>query len=207
MDMKDRDVWVDPAAERLWTSATVITFIRVVLTAIPALWAIHDQDMKWVWVALVLHWIGDSLDGEVARRRNCETRIGAVMDMVCDRFAVAVIYLGMCWIEPMFTVPVAIYMFEFMVVDSFLSMAFLAWPIKSPNYFFVVDERIWKWNWSRPGKAANSGAFAVLLLLTGWWQVGLVAALALLIVKCVSLGWLFKIGLPTPTRPTKAAGV
>ena len=99
--MRDRDVWVDPAAERLWTSATIITFIRIVATAVPALWAIHAQEMVWIWVALIIHWVGDSLDGEVARWRNCETRIGSVMDMLCDRFAVAVIYLGMCWIEPM----------------------------------------------------------------------------------------------------------
>ena len=47
-----------------------------------------------------------------------------------------------------------------MVIDGFLSLAFLAWPITSPNYFYVVDRRLWLLNWSHPGKAVNSGLFA-----------------------------------------------
>ena len=80
-----------------------------------------------------------------------------------------------------------VYLAEFMVVDCFLSLAFLAWPIRSPNYFFVVDRPLWLWNWSKPGKAVNSSLFAVLLLVTGWWQVGVVIAAGLLVLKCVSL--------------------
>jgi len=85
-----------------------------------------------------------------------------------------------------------------MVVDFFLSIAFLAWPIRSPNYFFVVDRSIWLWNWSKPAKAVNSALFAVLLLATGWMWVGLVIASALLVSKCVSLRRLVQIGLPVP---------
>ena len=65
-----------------------------------------------------------------------------------------------------------IYLAEFMVVDCFLSLAFLAWPMRSPNYFYVVDRTLWLWNWSKPGKAVNSSLFAVLLLVTGWVWVG-----------------------------------
>ena len=87
-----------------------------------------------------------------------------------------------------------------MVIDMYLSLAFLAWPIRSPNYFYVVDRRIYVWNWSRLGKAANSGLFAVLLLATGWWWLGLIIAVALLVLKCVSLRWLLQLGLPIPAR-------
>jgi len=81
----------------------------------------------------------------------------------------------------------------------FLSLSFLAWPIRSPNYFYEVDHRLWKYNWSRPAKAVNSALFAVLLLVTGWWQVGLVIALGLLAFKTLSLTWLLKLGLPVPS--------
>ena len=57
-----------------------------------------------------------------------------------------------------------------MVIDCFLSLAFLAWRIRSPNYFYVVDRTMYRFNWTHPGKATNSGLFAVFLLVTqaGW---------------------------------------
>ena len=93
-----------------------------------------------------------------------------------------------------------VYLAEFMVVDCFLSLAFLAWPIRSPNYFFVVDRPLWLWNWSKPGKAVNSSLFAVLLLVTGWVWVGVAIASALLVLKSVSLVRLGRLGLPVPAR-------
>ena len=116
-------------------------------------------------VALVVYWLGDMLDGFVARVRGCETRIGATLDILCDRFCAAAFYIGLMWLEPQFTPAVLIYLAEFMVVDCFLSIAFLAWPVRSPNYFFVIDRTLWLWNWSKPGKAVNSSLFAVLLLV------------------------------------------
>ena len=41
-------------------------------------------------------------------------------------------------------------------------------------------------------------ALGILLLVTGWWWLGLVIALALLALKCVSLRWLMQLGLPVP---------
>ena len=82
--------------------------------------------------------------------------------------------------------------------ESVLSIAFLAWPIRSPNYFHVVDRTIWLWNWSPPAKAVNSALFAVLLLVTGWMWLGLAIATALLALKCWSVVRLLRIGLPVP---------
>ena len=136
----------------------------------------------------------------VARLRGCETRIGATLDILSDRFCAASFYLGLVWLMPDLTWPVMVYLAEFMVVDCFLSLAFLAWPIRSPNYFFVVDRRLWLWNWSKTGKAVNSSIFAVLLLVTESVVLGLVVALALLLLKCVSLVRLMRLGLPVPKR-------
>jgi len=123
-----------------------------------------------------------------------------VLDILCDRLSAAVFYVGLVWLQPEHVWAVMVYLAEFMVVDCFLSLAFLAWPIRSPNYFFVVDRRLWLWNWSKTGKAVNSSIFAVLLLVTESVVLGLVVALALLLLKCVSLVRLMRLGLPVPKR-------
>ena len=184
--------------ERLLTGATVSTAVRTVASAVLAAVAAYEQSLELLVVALVVYWVGDMLDGFYARVRDCETRIGAVLDILCDRFNAAAFYLGLAWLEPDLSPAIFVYLAEFMVVDCFLSIAFLAWPVRSPNYFFVVDRPIWLWNWSKPAKAVNSALFAVLLLVTGWMWVGLVIASALLVLKCVSLHRLVRIGIPVP---------
>ena len=185
--------------ERLLTGATVITAVRTIASVVLAAMATHQQNLTLLVVALGVYWVGDMLDGFYARVRDCETRIGAVLDIMCDRFNAAAFYIGLAWLQPDLSPAIFVYLAEFMVIDCFLSIAFLAWPIRSPNYFFVVDRTIWLWNWSKPAKAINSALFAVLLLVTGWMWVGLVIATALLVLKCVSLRRLAQIGLPVPS--------
>ena len=200
VDPSTLDVWTDPTQERVGTTATVITFVRTAISVVLSGLAAQHGSLTLLVVALVVYWAGDSLDGFVARIRGCETRIGAVLDILSDRFCAAAFYIGLVWLQPEFAVPVFIYLAEFMVVDCFLSLAFLAWPVRSPNYFYVVDRPLWLWNWSKPGKAVNSSLFAVLLLVTGWVWLGAVIATALLVMKTVSLVRLGRIGLPVPPR-------
>jgi CDP-diacylglycerol--glycerol-3-phosphate 3-phosphatidyltransferase len=200
MPASDRAIYADASVERLWTGATVITFVRTFASLALCLVAAVEQDRTLLIVGLVVYWVGDMADGGYARLFDCETRIGGVLDIMCDRINCAAFYIGLAWLEPEMVLPVSVYLFNFMVIDMFLSLAFLAWPIRSPNYFYVVDRRIYTWNWSKPAKAVNSSLFAVLLLVTGWWQVGLVIALALVVLKCVSMRWLFQLGIPVPER-------
>lgn len=194
------DVWTDPEAERFGTSATAVTAVRTILAVVLAGLAAERASLALLVASLAVYWVGDSLDGFVARIRGCETRIGAVLDILCDRFCSAAFYLGLVWLHSEFAVPVFLYLAEFMVLDCFLSMAFLAWPVRSPNYFYVVDRQLWLWNWSKPGKALNSALFAVLLLVTGWvWLASLIAC-GLLVLKAASLARLARIGLPVPAR-------
>jgi CDP-diacylglycerol--glycerol-3-phosphate 3-phosphatidyltransferase len=199
-DLDTLDVWTHPDQERVGTSATVITFVRTVASVVLAGLAAREGSLTLLVVALVVYWAGDSLDGFVARIRGCETRIGAVLDILCDRFCAAAFYIGLVWLQPDYAVPVFIYLAEFMVVDCFLSIAFLAWPVRSPNYFYVIDRPLWLWNWSKPGKAVNSSLFAVLLLVTGWVWLAAAIATALLVMKTASLVRLGRIGLPVPAR-------
>jgi CDP-diacylglycerol--glycerol-3-phosphate 3-phosphatidyltransferase len=194
------DVWTDPAQERVGTSATVITFVRTVVAVVLAGLAARQESLPLLVASLVVYWVGDSLDGFVARIRGCETRMGAVLDILCDRFCAASFYLGLVWLHHEFALPVLLYLAEFMVIVCFLSLAFLAWPVRSPNYFYVVDRPIWLWNWSKPAKAVNSSLFAVLLLVTHAVWLGVLIACALLVLKTVSLVRLGRIGLPVPAR-------
>jgi CDP-diacylglycerol--glycerol-3-phosphate 3-phosphatidyltransferase len=200
------DVWADPATERFLTPATVITIVRTVASVTIVGFALYADRTGGFWspalellvIALAVYWAGDSLDGQVARRMHHETRIGAVLDIMSDRFCAAAFYFGLAWLHPEFTVPVLIYLAEFMVVDCFLSIAFLAWRIRSPNYFYVIDRTVFRYNWSHPAKAVNSALFAVLLLLTRMPWLGAVIATALLVVKIASLVRVARIGLPIP---------
>lgn len=197
------DVWTDVARERVGTPATLVTGVRTVAAVALAGAAAVEHSLTLLVVSLGIYWLGDMLDGFVARMQGCETRIGAALDILCDRFCAAAFYFGLMWLEPTFTPAVLIYLAEFMVVDCFLSLAFLAWPIRSPNYFFVIDRPLWLWNWSKPGKAVNSSLFAVLLLATGWVWAGVAVAAALLALKTASLVRLGRIGLPVPERQSQ----
>jgi CDP-diacylglycerol---glycerol-3-phosphate 3-phosphatidyltransferase len=198
--LESLDVWSDPLKERIGTSATVVTFVRTLVSVVLAAVAVQQESLTLLVVSLVVYLAGDSLDGYVARQRGCETRIGAVLDILCDRFCAASFYLGLVWLHHEYTVPVFLYLSEFMVIDCFLSFAFLAWPVRSPNYFYVIDQPLWLWNWSKRAKTANSSLFAVLLLVTGWVWVAAAIAVGLLVVKTVSLVRLARIGLPIPAR-------
>ncbi|MCW2758812.1 MAG: CDP-alcohol phosphatidyltransferase family protein [Nocardioidaceae bacterium] len=206
-----RRIHADPARERVATSATVVTVIRTVVCVGLCVAAAYQRELWLLVTALVVHWVGDSIDGWLARVRDCETRTGAVLDILSDRFDLAAFYIGLSWLLPHLAVPIFIYLAEFLVVDCFISLAFLFWPITSPNYFYVVDETIWRYNWSKPAKAVNSALFGVLLLLTRdlWWGVWLggVLAVALLAYKCVAMAQLMRLGLPMPTAalPNAAA--
>lgn len=209
VDAATLDVWADGTTERFLTPATIITFIRTIACVVIIGFALNQglpegdefwsPALKLMTVALVVYWIGDMLDGQVARRMHHETRIGAVLDIMSDRFCAAAFYFGLAWLHPEFTVPVLLYLSEFMVIDCFLSIAFLAWKVRSPNYFYVIDRTIYRLNWSHPAKAVNSALFAVFLLVTQLAWVGGIVAGGLLVFKVVMLVRLAKIGLPIPT--------
>jgi CDP-diacylglycerol--glycerol-3-phosphate 3-phosphatidyltransferase len=163
-----------------------------------AMWGAHESSLTLLLWALGVYWVGDMADGAVARLTDTETRIGATLDIMCDRISAAAFYVGFAWYDPSMVGPVGIYLAEFMVIDMFLSLAFLAWPLSSPNYFYLVDRRIWLWNWSKPGKALNSALFAVFMV---WTREALVAGLiatALLGLKTLSFVWLTRLGIPLP---------
>jgi CDP-diacylglycerol--glycerol-3-phosphate 3-phosphatidyltransferase len=164
-------------AESLATWANGVTLLRTVVgLALFALAAI-ERSPAWNLAGLAVYWGLDLLDGFLARRLNQETRIGAQLDILSDRFLMAFFYLNYLALHPEAAVPIALFLFEFMILDHYLSNQFMRWPILSPNYFCLVDPTIWRLNWSPLGKSVNSGAVTVLLLVTGSaWLVASVLA-------------------------------
>jgi phosphatidylglycerophosphate synthase len=67
--------------------------------AIAAAYALSNHGNAWLWVAsalLVVHWLGDSLDGTLARvRRSERPRYGYYLDHLVDAVATALIGIGL----------------------------------------------------------------------------------------------------------------
>jgi archaetidylinositol phosphate synthase len=66
---------------------------------IAAAYVLSNGDRMWLWAAsalLVVHWLGDSLDGTLARVRQSERpRYGYYLDHLVDAFATAAIGIGL----------------------------------------------------------------------------------------------------------------
>jgi archaetidylinositol phosphate synthase len=66
---------------------------------IAAAYALSNQDSLWLWAAsglLVVHWLGDSLDGTLARvRRSERPHYGYYLDHLVDAIATALIGIGL----------------------------------------------------------------------------------------------------------------
>src|SRR5689334_22251579 len=66
---------------------------------IAAAYALSNHGGAWLWVAsalLVVHWLGDSLDGTLARvRRSERPRYGYYLDHLVDAVATALIGIGL----------------------------------------------------------------------------------------------------------------
>ena len=177
-----RPLTVEPVA----TTANVITLVRTVAAVGIGVWALVGSSLPLVAAGYAVYWVGDILDGAVARWRRHETRRGGVLDVVSDRACTSVLAAGFLAVRPEAAVPLGVFLVQFMVLDCMLTLAFLHWPIVSPNYFWVVDRRVWRLNWSSPAKLANTGAVVVFLALD-WVVAATVVAAVVTLVKVWSL--------------------
>lgn len=191
--------WRLPQKDTLLTPASYITFLRTIAAVGVGLYALVVRNELLLLLALVIYWSGDILDGYIARRMHCEMRSGAMLDIVSDRLCVAVIYLVYAFFNPEMTLAIGLYLFEFMLIDTFLSLSFLFWPLLSPNYFFLVDKLIYQLNWSVIGKAANSSIFLLATILFNNVVLSTGIAIILISLKTFSIYRLYKIGIPNPS--------
>lgn len=165
--------------DRLVTAPNLVTLIRTIASVVIAGWA-FTLSAPWLLVlAYAVYWAGDVLDGFLARRLDQETRLGAVLDIVSDRACTAILCGGVVAFYPELALVVIPFFLSFLVLDTILSLAFLCWPLLSPNYFWRVDRVTYLLNWSPPAKAINT-AGVILLAVAGlvWTALGLVLVLA-----------------------------
>lgn len=189
------------AREDPWTVANRISVARTVVAVGLGAAASVERSLLLLALAYAVYWVGDVLDGQVARRTGTETRQGAVLDILCDRASCGVLATTYLALEPQAAPAIAVFLVQFMMVDCVLSLGFLRWPILSPNYFGQVDARIYRWNWHPVAKATNTSAL-IVLVAAGWHVAALVLAVAQLAVKCGSLVALTRLE-PPPCSPTR----
>ncbi|WP_405425815.1 CDP-alcohol phosphatidyltransferase family protein [Micromonospora sp. NBC_00617] len=170
----------------LRTVPNYITAVRTVAAVTVGVAALVAGSVVFLAVAYGIYWIGDMLDGWAARRLGQETRAGAVLDIVSDRACTAVLCVGLISLVPDVAVVALVFLLSFLVLDTMLSLAFLCWPVLSPNYFHLVDRRVWAWNWSPVAKAANT-AGVVGAIAFGQYRLALAVAVAVVVVKLWSV--------------------
>jgi phosphatidylglycerophosphate synthase len=170
------------------TWANLVTVLRTVVCVPLGLASVVAPSRTLLLVAYGVYWLGDVADGQLARRLDQETRIGAVLDIVSDRACSSVLVCALVVQQPRLWPALAVFMVQFMVLDSVLSLSFLRWPVLSPNYFYCVDRTVWRWNWSPLAKAANTCG-VVVAVLAGLLPLALFVAVAQLLLKLWS-GWL-----------------
>jgi archaetidylinositol phosphate synthase len=83
-----------------WLKPDHLTALGVLAAlGIAAAYVLSNGDSTWLWAAsglLVMHWLGDSLDGTLARVRKSERpRYGYYLDHLVDAFATAAIGIGL----------------------------------------------------------------------------------------------------------------
>jgi len=139
--------------------------------------------LRWALLGLLIYWVGDLLDGWLARVLRQETLFGAQMDILADRILVILFYAIYIVHRPGKMVAGLLFLFEFAVLDTYLSNQFIRWPVLSPNYFYMVDRQTWRWLWSMPAKAFNCGLVTLLLIGLPWQWPALIATLVLIGIR------------------------
>jgi phosphatidylglycerophosphate synthase len=182
----------------LRNAANVVTVVRTLASLALVAAAAVQHSWPWLLAAYLTYWIGDSADGNIARWRHQETRFGAVFDVVCDRVncvscaLVLLLFIDAPW-------PVAVFLFQFVVVDLPLTLLPMRWPVLSPNYFFLVDRLSYTLNWHVVAKVTNTTLLVTLLVFVTDQRIALVAASTVLVVKLYSLARVLRLPEPTDT--------
>jgi CDP-diacylglycerol---glycerol-3-phosphate 3-phosphatidyltransferase len=179
------------------TWPNLVTVVRTLATVILVSIGVWKGSELLLFVGLGVYWLGDMADGALARLLGQETRTGAVFDILSDRLCVALFYVSYAGFHHDMIVPIGIFLFNFMLVDNQLSLAFLKWPIMSPNYFYAVDKLIYKLNWSPLAKSTNTSLFLFTVVLTHLWWLAALIALFFLALKLYSTVLVARLKVPT----------
>ena len=157
-----------------FTIPNQITFVRTFVSCVISFLVLsdvvpHEDRTTWMVAAFAIYWVGDSADGLTARILDQETRGGALLDTLCDRVCICLAVAGATVVLQPPVVPVLLYLFNFMVLDFWLSLRFVDFEIDTNNRFYEVDRTVYRFNWSPLAKTVNSAAVCLLALFAPWW--------------------------------------
>lgn len=172
----------DNAFPPLASWPNLVTGVRTVAAVVLGAAALAESSAALLVTAYATYWVGDVLDGWLARRLGQETRVGAVLDVIGDRASCAVLGAGLVMLQPQLWPAVAVFLVQFMLVDCLASLSFLHWPLLSYNYFDQVDRQVYLLNWSKTAKLLNTVS-VVAVAVAGAPLLALAVAAAQLVLK------------------------
>lgn len=171
----------------------VVTWVRTVLTFLFLLFAIHGA--KWgLYAGWTAYWLGDMLDGFLARKLDAETRVGAVLDSACDRLCLAMLVSSIITFDLTQLAPGIAFGVLFVSIDFAISLEFLRHRIVSTYYYWLVDRRCYILNWSPIAKAASAGPCVILMSAGVQPVVTYALTVGLLLVKSYTAGRMLRGG-------------
>lgn len=182
------------------TWPNLVTIVRTLATVILVSIGVWQRSEVLLFIGLGAYWLGDMADGALARLLKQETRTGAVFDILSDRLCVALFYVSYAGFHHDMIIPIGIFLVNFMLVDNQLSLAFLKWPVMSPNYFYAVDKLVYKLNWSPLAKSTNTSLFLIAVVLTNLWWLASLVALFFLVLKLYSTVLVSRLQAPVSDR-------
>jgi CDP-diacylglycerol--glycerol-3-phosphate 3-phosphatidyltransferase len=192
--------------ESTFSIPNVITVIRFVGSLVFFMLAIVKMDLTYNYIGLVVHWIGDIIDGNWARIFKQETIVGAEIDVIADRVGFLFFYVLYLIFKPELALPVALFVINFAFIDFYLSYQFLKFDLISINYFYKVDKTVYKLNFNFLGKAANTVVITLtLIFFPQFWLFATVFAVGLIIVKSYSIYRLFQLEPYQVKKPEESA--
>jgi phosphatidylglycerophosphate synthase len=175
-----------------------VTVIRTLASLILVATAAAHHSWPLLLAAYLTYWVGDSADGNLARWQGQETRFGAVFDVVCDRInCVSCALVLLAFVDAPW--PVAVFLFQFVVVDLPLTLLPMRWPVLSPNYFHLIDRQAYTLNWHVVAKVTNTTLLVLLLVFVPDHRIALAAAGIVLCIKVYSLVRVVRLRVPTHT--------
>jgi len=194
-----RSVWFKPRDPASFHSeANLLTYVRLVACLVFFVLAVTEQRELYNFIGILIHWIGDVVDGKVARVFKQETIFGAEIDIIADRVEAIFFYVNFLFFHPILYLPVVIYLVDFAFIDFYLSNQSFKFGIISPNYFYKVDDVVFRLNYSWTAKVMNSAVVAGMLIFLPKVHVGLtivatsVLAAGLIGVKIYSIYRLYR---------------
>lgn len=107
-------VWLAERQPR-WVTSDMLTLMGVVGAFLTGLgFYLTHYDINWLWLSsagLIINWYGDSLDGTLARVRNCQRPLyGYYIDHTVDCINEAFMFIG-AGLSPLVDIDLALYVF------------------------------------------------------------------------------------------------